>query len=342
MKSLTCAKTFTMAAFLSGAFAAPAMAQSDDALAELVAAAEAEGQLVYYSSEVDAINEAIVEAFEAKYDIDVEWLRLASGPLAARFAEEQNSGGSPADILRTADGSVFVENPEWFLELSPELVPVLADYPDSAYLENRRSVLSQYSTYVFTYNKNLVEEENLPESWTDILDPRWEGRVVLSDPRASISWLAWIDAMVKAHGIEFAHQVRDQGWDIVSSASPGAQQVAAGAYAGSTPAFTGHATPVVQQGAPVDFVTPTDPAILKRDHIGLVAEADHPNAARLFVNFRLSPEGLEIACTLNEVGAPLPGIPGCIEVPENPTTVKDVWTPEEMKPLMDALGLQQG
>jgi iron(III) transport system substrate-binding protein len=98
----------------------------------------------------------------------------------------------------------------------------------------------------------------------------------------------------------------------------------------------------VQQGAPLKFVTPTDPAILKRDHIGIVKNAHHPNAARLFLHYRLTREALEIACGLNEVGAPLPDIPGCIKVPENPTTVKDVWTNEEAKPLLDALGLPQG
>lgn len=341
MKFLTCALTLSVI-LASSVISGPAAAQSDEPPADLVAAAKNEGRLVYYTSEVDAINEAIVNGFEEKYGIDVEWLRLASGPLAARFAEEQNSGGSPADILRTADGSVFVEDPEWFLELTPELVPMLADYPDSAYLENRRSVLTQYSTYVFTYNTNLVKEADLPRKWTDILDERWKGHVVLSDPRESISWLAWIDGMVKAHGIEFAHKVRDQNWAIISSAAPGAQQVAAGAYYGSTPAFTGHATPVVQQGAPVKFVTPTDPSILKRDHIGIVKDAKNLNAARLFLHYRLTREALEIACKLNEVGAPFPGIPGCIEVPENPVTVKDVWTREEMRPLMEALGLPQG
>ncbi|GGE54778.1 iron ABC transporter substrate-binding protein [Agaricicola taiwanensis] len=341
MKSLTCALTLS-AVLVSGMLSGPVLAQSDEPPAELVAAAEKEGRLVYYSSEVDAINEAVVKAFEAKYKIDVEWLRLASGPLASRFAEEKNSGGTPADILRTADGSVFVENPEWFLELSPDLVPMLADYPASAYLENKRSVLTQYSTYVFTYNTNLVDEAELPKKWPDILNERWKGRVVLSDPRTSISWLAWIDAMVKAHGMQFAEAVRKQDWDIVSSAAPGAQQVAAGAYDGSTPAFTGHATPVVQQGAPLKFITPTDPSILKRDHIGIVKDAKHPNAARLFLHYRLSREALELSCKLNEVGAPLADIPGCIEVPENPTTVKDVWTPEEARPLMEALGLSQG
>lgn len=341
MKFSACA--FALSTFLlSGIAATPAAAQADEPPAELVAAAEKEGHLVYYTSEVDAINDAIVKAFKAKYKVEVEWLRLASGPLASRFAEEKNAGGTPADVLRTADGSVFVENPSWFMELTPELIPMLADYPASALLENKRSVLTQYSTYVFTYNTNLVKEEELPRRWVDILDERWKGKVVLSDPRQSISWLAWIDGMVKAHGIEFAHKVRDQQWHLVSSAAPGAQQVAAGAYEGSTPAFTGHATPVVQQGAPLKFVTPTDPAILKRDHIGIVEGSKNPNAARLFLHYRLSREALEIACKLNEVGAPIANIPGCIEVPANPTTVKDVWTPEETRPLMEALGLPQG
>ncbi|MGV6874190.1 ABC transporter substrate-binding protein [Pseudochelatococcus sp. B33] len=327
---------------LTGALATMAFAQSDARMEELIAAAKQEGQLVYYSSEVDAINQAIVKAFTDKYGIRVEWLRLASGPLASRFAEEQNAGGSPADILRTADGGAFVGNPEWFVQLTPELIPALAQYPDSAYFADGRSVLTQYSTYVFTYNKNVVKEADLPQTWKDILDPKWKGRVVLSDPRTSISWLGWVDAMVEAHGIEFAEGIRAQGWNVIASAAPGAQQVAAGAYAASTPAFTGHATPVVQQGAPVGFVTPTDPAPLKRDHIGIVAGSRNPNAARLFMNFRLSPEALEIACALNEVGAPLPDIPGCLEIPPNPVTVKDVWTAEEMRPLLQALGLPQG
>jgi iron(III) transport system substrate-binding protein len=334
-------RTLTGAVGLSGMLTTMAFAQSEAGMEELIAAAQQEGKLVYYSSEVDAINQAVVEAFTEKYGIEVEWLRLASGPLASRFAEEQNTGGSPADILRTADGGVFVVNPEWFVELTPEQIPMLAEYPASAFFADNRSVLTQYSTYVFTYNTNLVDEADLPQVWTDILDPKWKGRVVLSDPRTSISWLGWVDAMVKAHGIEFAEGVREQGWDVIASAAPGAQQVAAGAYAGSTPAFTGHATPVVQQGAPLDFVTPSDPAPLKRDHIGIVAGSANPNAARLFLNFRLSPEALEIACALNEVGAPLPNIPGCLDVPADPVTVKDVWTPEEMAPLLQALGLPQ-
>ncbi|MGD9507283.1 MAG: ABC transporter substrate-binding protein [Geminicoccaceae bacterium] len=329
-------------ALVAAAAIQPGFAQSDDAdLSALIEAAKAEGKLVYYSSEVDAINKAVIQAFTDKYGIEVEWLRLASGPLASRFAEEQNAGGSPADVLRTADGSAFATNPEWFVELSPDVLPMLKDYPDSAYLDNKRSVLTQYSTYVFTYNTDLVDKADLPKVWTDVLDPKWEGKVVLSDPRASISWLAWVDAMVKAHGIEFAEKLRAQDWDIIDSAAPGAQQVAAGAYSASTPAFTGHATPVVQQGAPIGFVTPTDPAPLKRDHIGLVKDAEHPNAARLFVNYRLSPEALQIACELNQVGAPLPGIPGCLEIPPDPVTAKDVWTAEEMKPLLDALDLPQ-
>jgi iron(III) transport system substrate-binding protein len=339
MKSLSFASVLAAAVFLSGALAAPASAQSDDAPADLVAAAKTEGKLVYFSSEVDAVNKAVVEAFEKKYGIRVEWLRLASGPLAARFAEEQKSGGSTADVLRTADGSVFVENPEWFVPLSPAVVPMLTKYPDYAYLENKRSVLTQFSTYVFTYNKNLVKEADLPKKWVDILDPRWKGKVAFSDPRESISWLGWIDAMVKAHGIEFAQKIRSQQWRIAASAAPGAQMVAAGAFAASMPAYTGHATPVLQRGAPIGFVTPGDPDPVKRDHIGIVKGTRHPNAARLFLHFRLSPEALKITCQLNQVGVPLPGIPGCLDLPPNPTTVKDVWTPEESKPLFEALGL---
>lgn len=311
---------------------------------ELVACAEEEGTVVYYSSEVEAINEEVARLFEEKYDISVEILRLASSPLSARFAEEKNAGTLPADVLRTADGAIFVENPEWFEELSPELIPMLAEYPDDVYNDNNTAVLTQYSTYTINYNTDLLAEDEAPTTWPEIIDPKWSGEIVLSDPRASISWLALFGALRDAHGIEFLEEFANTvEFDLVDSASPGAQQVAAGAYQFNFPAFPGHATPVIEEGAPVSSVQPTDPTPLKPDNIALVAGASNPCAARLLVDFRLSEEALQASCRLNDIAVALPDIEGCLPLPDDPADrliVKDVWTDEESQPIFDALGLR--
>src|SRR5262249_21731392 len=70
-------------------------------------------------------------------------------------------------------------------------------------------------------------------------------------------------------------------------------QVAAGEYS-VVLGVSGHNTEIARKaGAPVTFL-PLDSAWASLHMIGRTAQAPHPNAARLFVDFTLSKEGQEI------------------------------------------------
>ena len=74
-------------------------AGDDAALDQLIADAQAEGSLVWYSVPAEAIAQAVSDAFEEEYGISVEFQRLASADLSTRYAAEAETGSPVADAI---------------------------------------------------------------------------------------------------------------------------------------------------------------------------------------------------------------------------------------------------
>ena len=58
-----------------------------------------------------------------------------------------------------------------------------------------------------------------------------------------------------------------------------------------TLAFSERIDKMKKEGAPVDWITTFDPIIVSIHPIAIAADAPHPEAARVFVDFALSKEG---------------------------------------------------
>src|SRR5690554_4858101 len=61
---------------------------ADDGLDALIAAAQEEGSLTWYSVPAEAIAQEVSDAFEAEFGISVEFQRLASSDLSTRYSAE--------------------------------------------------------------------------------------------------------------------------------------------------------------------------------------------------------------------------------------------------------------
>src|SRR5690606_10485714 len=86
---------------------------------ELVAAANAEGELTFYTTTAEEFVKKLTDGFTAEYPgIEVKVLRLASGALHARFATETETGVFVADMVDTTSDELHNTHPEWFVELS--------------------------------------------------------------------------------------------------------------------------------------------------------------------------------------------------------------------------------
>src|SRR5262245_34640884 len=75
--------------------------------ADLEAAAEGEGQLLWYTALSSEASDAVVKAFESKYPgISVEVLRNTTSNLWQRFQSENAAGRNVADVVGFADWGV--------------------------------------------------------------------------------------------------------------------------------------------------------------------------------------------------------------------------------------------
>jgi iron(III) transport system substrate-binding protein len=332
----------TIAAAIALLFAAVAGTPAVAAMSmdELVAAAKAEGKLVFYSVEPDSLNDSLGAAFEAKYGIPIEFLRLTSGPLTQRFASEQEAGVVNPDLIQLVGQDIWSEKPEWFVDLSADPVPNYAEWPDQT--KHVTCVDMRYSVGAITYNKDLVPADRIPTTYQDMLDPYWKDKMLLTDPRGTPAYMGWAAAVEAKYGLDFLKKIAAQNPTLVNSATPGAQQVAAGAYFANIAAHLSNSTSLRQQDAPLGVVIMADVPTGLPTCMGIVANAPHPNAAKLFIAWSLTAEATEIACERFEVGVPLPNIKNCIPLPEGwkPTDLAVMKDDALQKSIIQALGLE--
>ncbi|HJE61830.1 MAG TPA: extracellular solute-binding protein [Nocardiopsis listeri] len=307
----------------------------------LVEAAQEEGTLTVYSTETEEHLVAVINAFEEEYGIPVEYVRLASSAVVQRFAGEKDSGVVAADVIQLTDTTMVQDNEDWFRPFDEELLPALAEY-DEEYRHDHHAAGAIYASGV-QYNTDLVSPEEVPESWEDLLDPKWEGQILMVDPQASPTPVALLELLRETYGDDFLERLGEQNPEVVDSAGPGGQQVAAGAFAFNFPTAGGaHTQPLIDEGAPVDF-TLMSPATLGTNEVVLPEGSPNPNAGALFANFRLSLEGHKAVCDTNPgYGLPFEEVlDGCIETPEDTVQIDfDLWADEELKrDQLDELGL---
>lgn len=261
---------------------------------DLEQAAIDEGQLTIYASAGESQIQALADGFmEAYPDISVDYFRAAGTALFNRFETEADAGTTAADVfMPTVQPSFVNDHPEWFAELTDDDVPEAADWP--ADFRTDYTIEVAVEEVIAIYNTDKVDTP--PESWEDVLDDSYRGRVVLVDPKASPGYMSWYAIMRETYGDEFLEALAglDPSW--VDTGAVGAQQVAAGSADVTFPTYPSHGVALIDQGAPLDFVKNLDPTQGITTSVAITADAPNPNAARLFANWLVGPDGFKAIC----------------------------------------------
>lgn len=303
---------FLAAGFLAlGAGQASAQDKPSWIIADLLPAAQAEGQLTVYSSTNEQEGLPLWKLFEDATGIHVNYVRGAESPLLAKIALEARSGQQSWDVHNAS--SVNMIPPNLVLQFDP---PNAAAIMPEARDPDRRwyGVYAGYS--VPQYNTNLVSANDLPKTFEDFLKHReWSGKVAIEGTDRE-----WMEAIYQFYG-------RDKGrkllQDIAATLKPVvldghlamARQIAAGEYPIALMNYSMLTTNLKQQGAPTDYAV-LDPVHLWFGMVGINRNAPHPNAARLAENFLLSHEAQELS---SKMGGRIPTRP---DVATNPPDVR--------------------
>jgi iron(III) transport system substrate-binding protein len=308
---------------------------SADPVAEIATAACEEGELMVYSVLVEGVLTALLDEFRAEYPcIKTDYVRQAGTALFNRFETEMEAGSLVADsLVPTAQPSFITGHPDWFVEITDDLVPASKDWPADS--KEKYLLRTLMEIWGIIYN---TETTTRPETWADILDPKLKGRIVLVDPNASPVYHSWYSLARENLGDDFLRQLGQQDPVWVDTAAVGAQQVATGAKDVVAPSAAAHAGPLIAEGASLDYNLDTDMTQTVTVMIAIPKVAPHPNAARLWANFLLSTTALDIICEAGGYASPVSGTTNCGAPPAHPfAPIWDVPT-EKVKEIETLLG----
>jgi iron(III) transport system substrate-binding protein len=264
---------------------------SSAALQTLIDAATKEGELTWYSVPAENIAKSVSDEFSKKYGIKVKYIRLTSADLSSRFSAEAESGKPAADLFVGSLTPFMKQSLDkgWTTALADASIPDFpGDYPQKFLVPASGTAVLQVQPSGISVNTDQAGTGI--KDWKDILDPKWKGKILLVDPKASAAYTPFWNLIIKEEGEEFLTKLKAQNPKIAASAAPGTQQVAAGEGAILMPGVQSTVEDLKAKGAKVSYVQPpasTGPEIVP----GIAAKAAHPNAARLFVHYLMSTEG---------------------------------------------------
>ncbi len=269
---------------------ASASAEMTDQEKTLYEAAKKEGELTWYIAQYGTKEaEEIAQDFTATYPgVTVNVIRTTGQVAYARLTQDIRAGVAQCDVFSATDIGhlVSLKAEDKLIQFVPENAsklrePYLDLDPDGYYHS------TSANPTVMVYNTNLVKAEDAPTNWTDLNDPKWEGKVAVSHPGYSGSTGSWAVLMKKLYGPEFFEKLEALDPLIGRSLIDPPTVVTAGERAMGISSLA-TATRLKLNGNPIEIVYPADGAKLTLSGSGILWNAPHPNAAKLFLNYLLS------------------------------------------------------
>ena len=285
------------------AFAAPLRAAAPEPTAitpDLIEAANKEAKVILYSSMDLPFGEKLGKAFEAKYPgISVQLERSGAERNFQRIAQEYSSNIYAVDVIDSSDTSNFLS---WKHDglLAPYVpdgiayVPASYRDPDGLYA-SWRATLS-----VMGYNTSMVQPGDAPKSFADLLDPKWDGKLVKAHPGYSGTIMTATYEMVRDLGWPYFEKLAQQHVMQTQSANDPARKLESGERAVSVDGVEYLLLIEKSRGAPVAPVYPAEGTPFIAGSVGVMKDAPHPNAARLYESYLFSHETQQL---ITDIGA---------------------------------------
>jgi iron(III) transport system substrate-binding protein len=273
----------------------------------LIEGAKREGALTMYSNAPTDDNAVLVGAFEKKYGIKVNLYRASSEEIRQRALTEAGAKRFDVDfILNNAPAMEAMAGERLLQEVNS---PYLADVMPGAIPPHRQWVGFCLNILVAAYNTDLVKKAELPKSYSDLIDPRWKGRIAIAAD--DFDWFAGLmGALGEEAGVKLFRQIAaSNGFSARKGHTLLTNLVAAGEAPLALTVFNYTAEQLRRRGAPIDWFV-IEPLISMPNSVAVARMAPHPSAAVLMFDFMLSDAQRILAdrdyvATSRQVGSPL-------------------------------------
>lgn len=260
-------------------------------------AAKKEGKVVWYTGLV--LTEAakpLIDAFKKKYPgIEVEAARYAAPDVMLRVQNEAQAKSYVVDIV---DGTAAIPALLASDFLQPYVSPEAAKYPTDLKDPKGLWTASWQFFRTISYNTDMIPKDQAPKTLDDLLNPKFKGTMAWADDPSMIGPPGFIltvfNIMGEQKGTEYLKKLAAQNISKVpASQMVVTGQVVEGQFAMNLTTLTHHLVIDKYKTAPAAWVK-IEPLGQIICPIGMVKNAPHPNASKLFIDFILSDEAQNI------------------------------------------------
>ena len=279
---------------LSFPFPGVVYAAQKEQLADVIKAAEKEGEVLWASILTEEEAMPFVKAFQKEYPkIKVTYTRQHGGEAMELLKREYQTGLIAYDMVEIHTDALYdfidlgaIEKIQW-TDLG--VVPGLIRF-DNHYL----GIFEM--DYCILYNTNLIKPETAPKSWEDLLDPKWKGKVV-TDTRP-LGFLGLTGVWGSAKMLDYLRKLGENKPVFVRGQTQTISLMAAGEYMLGAPFYLHSYVELAEKkGGPIGFNLP-NPLPGDFSHYGILKGAKHPNAGKLFMTW-LGTKGFKMMDDIN-------------------------------------------
>ena len=268
-------------------FALPLSGQSLDALYQQ---AKTEGGLVLYVGGPTAPWDAKAKEFSARYPGVTVSVTGGFSNVLDKQIDEQMAAGKPEvdlamfqtlqDFVRwKQEGVLLAFKPPGFDKMDRSFVD-----PDGAF------VAVQINAHTYAYNPDLVKPEEVPRSALDFLNPRFKGKVVSCYPADDDATLYAFYSIVQKYGWSYMDRYMANEPNFIQGHLGVVRSIASGENLVTFDTIASISMDQKNLGLTQAMAFPqSDPLPIWPFTAAIFNSAPHPNAAKLFLSWYLSP-----------------------------------------------------
>jgi iron(III) transport system substrate-binding protein len=245
----------------------------------------------------------MIKAFNSKYPgIKISNFEGTADMTSEKYLAEYKAGKATADTIDPEPMTPFKEQ-----KLLLNVIDIVKDvnYPLQFCLKDFTGVTQDHTVAVTGYNTKLVAPQDVPRSWEDLLNSKWKGKIALEQRMKTFIYVtehygeSWI--------VNYLKKLKEQKPIFSKGATASITLLSAGEFPLCVGVYLHTIRVGAEKGQPIALVPITPAGHNAISPICIPKSAPHPNAAKLFVRWWISPEGQLVSDKVRFKGNPMPG-----------------------------------